>query len=178
MKTVDIEKINRENFKSMMNALSMPGNTHKIKPLFKSNFLAMANALLYSEVGYFYKGKEDLALIQAITNAKIEEEQTADYIFCDEVSEFLFNKAKVGSSKDPEFSGTLIFKCKNFKGLDVRLSGPGINISKDLSLPIDQSFVDFFNEKNGFFPLGNEVFFLNEKGSVIALSRTTNLEVL
>ena len=178
MKTIDIEKLNRENFKSIMNALSMPGNIEKIKPLFESNLLGIANCLLYSELSYFYKGTEEFDLIDAITNAKRTEECEADYIFCDELNEFLFNKAKIGTSKDPEFSGTLIYKCKNFDGLTVKLSGPGIDKEKIVNLPIDKSFVEFFNEKNSYFPLGNEVFFLDENAQIIALSRTTKLEVI
>lgn len=178
MKTVDIEKLNRDNFKALMNALSMPGKIEKIKPLFESNLLAIANTLLYSEVSFFYDGEEEFSLIQAINNAKNEEVQNADYIFCDELNEFLFNKGKVGTSKDPEFSSTFIFKCKNFKGLNVRLSGPGIDGFKDVKLPIDKSFVEFFNEKNSYYPLGNEVFFLDKNSQVIALSRTTKMEVI
>jgi alpha-D-ribose 1-methylphosphonate 5-triphosphate synthase subunit PhnH len=178
MKTVDIEKLNRDNFKSIMNALSMPGNIEKIEPLFESNLLAVANCLLYSEVNYFYNGNEEFDLIDAITNASKSSENEADYIFCDEINEYLFNKAKIGTSKDPEFSGTLIYKCKDFDGLKVKLSGPGINKEKIVNLPIDKSFIEFFNEKNSFFPLGNEVFFLNENAQIIALSRTTKVEVI
>ena len=86
-----------------MNALSMPGNIEKIKPLFESNLLGIANCLLYSELSYFYKGTEEFDLIDAITNAKRTDECEADYIFCDELNEFLFNKAKIGTSKDPEY---------------------------------------------------------------------------
>ena len=70
MQAVDIERLNRENFRSMMNALSMPGKVEKIDSLFDSSFLAMANTLLYSEVSFFYEGKEELELIEAITNPK------------------------------------------------------------------------------------------------------------
>jgi alpha-D-ribose 1-methylphosphonate 5-triphosphate synthase subunit PhnH len=178
MKTVDIEKINRDNFRLIMNVLSMPGTVEKIEPLFKSTFLALANTLLYSEVSYFYDGNEEFTLIDAITNAKKEDETQADYLFCDEINEFVFNKAKLGTPKDPEFSGTLIFKCKDFKGLNTRLSGPGIDGFKDITLPVDNSFIKFFNEKNSSFPLGNEVFFLSEKGKIMALCRTTKVEVI
>ena len=178
MNTVDIEKLNRENFKSIMNALSMPGNIEKIKSLFESNLLAIANCLLYSEESYFYEGSEEFDLIDAITNASKTKECEADYIFCDEINEYLLTKAKIGTSKDPEFSGTLIFKCKDFNGLKVKLSGPGINKEKIVNLPIDKSFIEFFNEKNSYFPLGNEVFFLDEKAQIIALSRTTKVEVI
>lgn len=177
MEAVDIEKLNRDNFRSMMNALSMPGKVEKIDSLFDSSFLAIANTLLYSEVSFYYEGNEDLELIEAITNPKKEDVQNADYIFCDELNEYLFNKGKVGTSKDPEFSATYVFKCKNFNGLKVKLSGPGIDGVKETDLPIDKSFVKFFNEKNSYFPLGNEVFFLNEESEIIAISRTTIMEV-
>lgn len=178
MKTIDIEKLNRDNFKSIMNALAMPGNIEKIKPFYDSNILAVANCLLYSEVSYFYEGKEDFDLVDAITNANKTNESRADYIFCDELNDFLLNKAKIGTSMEPEFSGTLIYKCKDFEGLKVKLSGPGIDKEKILSLPIDKSFVEFFNEKNSYFPLGNEVFFLSEDSQIVALSRTTKVEVI
>ncbi|PPK62625.1 alpha-D-ribose 1-methylphosphonate 5-triphosphate synthase subunit PhnH [Malaciobacter marinus] len=178
MDTVDIEKKNRNNFKAMMNALSMPGDIHKIEELFNSPLLAIANTLLYSEVSFYYDGDEEFELIEAITNPKKEDASKADYVFCDELNEYLFNKGKVGTSKDPEFSTTYIFKCKDFNGLDILLSGPGIDGTKKVKLPIDKSFVEFFNEKNSYYPLGNEVYFLNEKSEIIAISRTTNLEVL
>ena len=72
----------------------------------------------------------------------------------------------------------MIYKCKNFDGLTVKLSGPGIDKEKIVNLPIDKSFIEFFNEKNSYFPLGNEVFFLSENAQIIALSRTTKLEVI
>ncbi|XOB60596.1 phosphonate C-P lyase system protein PhnH [Campylobacterota bacterium DY0563] len=178
MDKIDIEKLNRENFRSMMNALSRPGNIEDIKPLFKSNLLAVANTLLYAEVSYFYKGNEDFELINAITNSKEFKEDEADYVFCDTLDERLFEVGKVGTMKDPEFSSTYIFKCKDFDGIEVKLSGPGINGSSNHTLPISKEFIEKFNNKNSTFPMGNEVFFINEKAQVLALSRTTKVEVL
>ena len=178
MNTVDIEKLNRDNFRAMMNVLSMPGSIEKVESLFDSDLLAIANTLLYSEVSFNYEGKEEFALIEAITNSKENDLENADYIFCDEISEFAFNKGKIGTSKDPEFSATYIFKCKNFKGQKIKLTGPGINKEKIVSLPVDKSFVNFFNEKNSYFPLGNEVFFLNKNSEITAISRTTKMEII
>lgn len=178
MKNNDIEQINRNNFKALMNTLSQPGKIQKVQTLFKSNLLAIANTLLYSEVSFFYEGAEDFVLIEAITNSKKDEIQNADYIFCDEVNENLLLKAKIGKDKDPELSATLIFKCKSFKGLKVLLTGPGINKSKEVSLPINKSFITSFNENNSLYPLGNEVYFLNEKNEIMAISRTTKLELI
>ncbi len=70
MNNIDIEKLNRDNFKSMMNVLSMPGTIQKVQALFGSDMLAIANTLLYSEVSFYYDGKEDFELIEAITNSK------------------------------------------------------------------------------------------------------------
>ncbi len=179
MKTLDIEKINRNNFKALMNALSMPGSIHTIEQLFSSNILAIANTLLYSEVEYFYEGEEDMSLIEAITFSKKASNEKADYIFADCINENLFLKTKKGTSKDPEFSGTLIFKCQDFnKGSLVELSGPGINISKRLKIPLSKSFIAQFNQKNEFYPLGNEIILVSEEGSVMAFSRTTKIKVI
>ena len=54
----------------------------------------------------------------------------------------------------------------------------GINKSKEVSLPINKSFITSFNETNSLYPLGNEVYFLSEKNEIIALSRTTKLELI
>ncbi len=115
MNNIDIEKLNRDNFKSMMNVLSMPGTIQKVQALFGSDMLAIANTLLYSEVSFYYDGKEDFELIEAITNSKKEDSTSADYIFCDEINEYLFNKGKIGTSKDPEFSSTFVFNVKILK---------------------------------------------------------------
>jgi len=178
MKTIDIERLNRDNFRAMMNALSMPGSIEKVEPLFDSHLLAMANTLLYSEVSFHYEGREEFGLIEAITNSKKVQAEEADYVFSDEINDYLFNKGKVGTSKDPEFSTTFVFKCEDFKGQKVRLSGPGINEKIEVTLPIDKSFIDFFNEKNSYYPLGNEVFFLNQDSEIIGITRTTKVEII
>ena len=73
----------------------------KLKQFLTQNLLAIANTLLYSEVTFFYEGKEEFEMINAITNSKKEKVENADYIFCDELNEYLFNKGKIGTSKDP-----------------------------------------------------------------------------
>lgn len=178
MTNVDIEKLNRDNFKTLMNVLSMPGKIEEIESIFESSFLAIANALLYSQTSFYYNGEEEFTLIEAITNAKKEHHETCDYLFADEVCKNLLQSSKIGTAKEPEFSTTHIFKCKNFDGLKVRLSGPGIDGFKDLFMPITEEFIEVFNEKNSLFPLGNDVFFLSEDSKIMAISRTTKIEVL
>lgn len=178
MDNFDIEKLNRDNFKALMNTLSMPGEKESVSALFDSSFLALANVLLYSQASFFYNGKDDFELVCALTNTYQEKIENADYIFSDKIDENLLKEAKIGTSLEPEFSATIIFKCKDFKGLKVRLRGAGIDGYKDITLPVDEAFVNTFNEKNSNYPLGNELFFLSDESKVLALSRTTKVEVL
>ena len=178
MKSVDLEELNRMNFRALMNALSMPGKIKKIKPLYDSNLLAVANVLLYSETSFFYEGKEDISAIEAITNTNKESIQKADYLFSDEIDENLVKKAKNGDFINPDFSATIIFICREFNKTKAILSGPGINGKKEVFLPCDKSFIDSLMSKNSQYPLGIELFFINRESEVLALSRTTKIEVL
>ena len=178
MKSIDLEELNRMNFRALMNALSMPGKIKKIKPLYESSLLATANVLLYSETSFFYEGKEDISIIEAITNTNKESIQKADYIFSDEIDENMVREVKKGDFINPDFSATIIFTCKEFDKTKVVLSGPGINGNKEVILPCNKSFIDSFLSKNSEYPLGIELFFINSASEVLALSRTTKIEVL
>ncbi|WP_044419578.1 hypothetical protein [Halarcobacter anaerophilus] len=60
MDSVDIEKKNRKNFRSLLDVLSMPGTTSKVNKLFDSYVLSVGSVLLYSEVSYIIKLKKIL----------------------------------------------------------------------------------------------------------------------
>lgn len=175
MKKVDIEKINRKNFKSLMNALANPSSIHKINPLFDSYILAVGMVLLYSEVSFYAKSDEDFSLLEAMNNTFKKDMGEADYIFSDDMNLDLLKSAKIGSDISPEFSSTLIFSCKDFSGLHVNINGAGIDGEKEVILPINEEFIKVFNQKNSSYPKGNEVFFLSKKGEIQALSRTTKI---
>ncbi len=174
----NLEKLNRQNFKSLRDSLAQPGKITNIKPIFKSKLLGVASVLLYSEVSYYYNGSRDITLIEAITNPKVETIQNADYIFSDEIDVNLLKSAKVGDHLNPDFSSTLIFQCVDFNTTKVKLSGPGINGKLITSLPCNSKFIETLAEKNSEYPLGLEVFFINNSGELLALSRTTKVEVL
>lgn len=178
MKSIDLEQLNRQNFKAMMNTLSMPGKLENITPLYDSPLLAIANILLYNEVSFFYAGDSDMSLIEAINNPKIETNDKADYIFSDELNSTLIKEAKKGDYINPDFSATLIFTCKDFEQTKVNLSGPGINGKKELYLPCDKEFIEVLMYKNSDYPLGVETYFINKNSEILALSRTTKIEVL
>jgi alpha-D-ribose 1-methylphosphonate 5-triphosphate synthase subunit PhnH len=177
MDSVDIEKKNRKNFRSLLDVLSMPGTIQKVDTLFDSFALSVASVLLYSEVSYLNSTDEDFTLIDAITNAKKQSKQEADYIFCDSLDGLLGN-IKKGTYLSPEHSTTLICLVKSFDGIKVTLSGAGIDGQRVETYPMSESFVKEFNSNNKSYPLGNEIYFLNTTtGELKALSRTTRLEV-
>lgn len=176
MNRVDIEKNNRETFRVLLDTLSMPGNSAKIEKLFDSYALSVASVLLYSEVSYCNLTSIDFSLIDAITNAKKEKLQNADYIFCNDINEVL-SLIKKGTFLNPEYSATIIVMVESFGTTSVRLKGPGIDQKRIENYPIDENTLHIINKNNKNFPLGNEIFFLNESDGIIkALSRTTLLE--
>lgn len=178
MQKIDLEKLNRENFRSLMNALSMPGSIEKITPLYQSGFLALASVLLYNETSCYFESTQDLSLVTDINNPKLESPKAADYIFSDVINKDLLRICKKGTFMSPEFSATLIFSCEDFNGTKVQLSGPGINKEKELTLPCGIEFISLLQEKNANYPLGVEIFFLNKKNELLALGRTTKIEVV
>lgn len=178
MYKVDIEKLNRKNFRAMMNALSMPGSVQKITPLYDDATLAIASVLLYHEVSYFIQGTIDLSLISDISNPKATSLEMADYIFSETIDPALLEGAKKGTFLNPDFSAMLIFCAEENNQTKVRLSGPGINKIKEQILPCSPEFLTTLKLKNDNFPLGVEIFFIQPKNKIMALSRTTEIEVM
>lgn len=176
MNSVDIEKNNRETFRVLLDTLSMPGSCGVIEELFESHLLSIASVLLYSEVSYCNLTSIDFSLIDAITNAKKEKLQNADYIFCQDLKNVLQN-VKSGTYLNPEYSATMIVLVESFEHIEVGLKGPGIHLQKIEKYPLDEQMIQIINKNNSNFPLGNEIFFVNKhNGEVKALSRTTLLE--
>lgn len=178
MKSIDFEEINGNNYTVMMDALALPGKLCKMTPVYESGLLAFASVLLYSEVSFFYTGNQDMSLIEAITNTNIETNDNADYIFSDTINSALVKESKKGNHINPDDSAILFFTCKDFNQTKVVLKGPGIDKEKEIYLPCDKEFIDVFMLKNSEYPLGVEVYFINEKNEILALSRTTKVEVI
>ena len=178
MHQIDIEKLNRKNFRALMRALSMPGSIQKITPLYGATTLAIASVLLYHEVSYFNHGMIDLSLICDINNPQATSLEMADYIFSDTMEQALLLGAKKGTFINPDFSATLIFCTKEHHQTKVRLSGPGINKMQEQILPCSPEFLATLKLKNDNVPLGIELFFIQPKNEIMALSRTTKIEVM
>lgn len=178
MTDYSFNKINRENFRAMVNALSRPGSKECIIPVSGSCLLGVASSLLFSEVSYYYEGKEDFSFINTVTSTKYAPVNEADYIFYDYIDKNILKYAKKGTFKEPDFSASIFYKCDSFEGMDIELSGPGIKDHCRTSLPVNDDFIATLTEKNSVLPMGMEVFFISGSCEIMALSRTTNIGVI
>lgn len=175
----DIERINRMNFRSALNALAYPGRLHRVTPLFDSGLLALASVLLYAEVTYHYQGGRDIHLIEALTGTRSADAVAADYLFSDGESPELLAQARVGTQDSPEFGATLVIDClAGTRSIKTVLTGPGIDGSRRLELPLSRELLEDLEEKNSGFPLGVDCFLLVGSDGLIGLPRTTRIEVL
>lgn len=178
MKEIDIEKINRTNFRSCLTALSRPGKLCQLQPLFGSGLQAMASLLLYSEVSYHYEGELDFQVVAALTGSKMEAIETADYLFLDGPKTSVLHAAKTGTAENPETGASLLLGCRDLReGNEVLLSGPGINGNLAAQLPVDKEFIQYLQEINSSFPTGLDLFFIDQENKILGLPRTTRIEV-
>lgn len=176
---VDMEQLNRRNFRSLLQALSRPGTEHPLYPLYGSVVMAAASLLLYAEVSFFEDAAVDWKLIQALTGSLRSGAEEADYLFFDDPSLQGLRWARTGESRNPESGATLLFRCQDLQaGSRVQLSGPGIDGSLETILPVSRSFLDLRAVKNRHFPTGVDCFFLSDKKEVLGIPRSTVVKIL
>lgn len=176
----DIEKINRENFRASLEALSRPGERHNIRPLFDSGLLAMASVLLYAEVTYFYRGNLDFNLIEAISGTRPDVTDRSDYLFFETNDPAPIELAKPGTPENPETGATMLFCCDapSASPTETVITGPGINGEKRVVFPISKAFIEQLMIKNSNFPQGVDVFLIEGNKTLTGLPRTTNIKVV
>jgi len=175
---MDIYELNRINFRSLLKALSYPGDEFKLWPVYDSFLLAAFATIVSPESTYYLEDQEKTKeLAQILVNAQPVSLEKADYIFCNQFQPHLLLKAKTGTSLYPEQSATLFFCPPSDLSLPVCLKGPGILNQKHTNLPVSAEFIDLFLKQNQNFPLGLDVFLITKQGTVIGLPRTIYVEV-
>jgi alpha-D-ribose 1-methylphosphonate 5-triphosphate synthase subunit PhnH len=108
------------------------------KKLYGENpvFLALAMTLLDNETGFCACGQEKLSdEIVSLTLSRPEPTARADYIFVADLNglEHAVPNAKCGTLRDPHKSATLIVKNGGEKTVRLRLRGPGIRETAEIS---------------------------------------------
>jgi alpha-D-ribose 1-methylphosphonate 5-triphosphate synthase subunit PhnH len=149
-----------------------------------SSTILLARTVLDPEVTFKVIAKEEEAvsrMINQLTYSRPADLQEADFIFIlhdasDEQMKEAMTKAKVGNLLNPHESAMIILEVPDVtKGDSMILSGPGIQEESFISLPNVSSWLGVRNEKNMEFPLGIDMYFVDQQDRLIALPRTTQI---
>lgn len=150
-----------------------------------SSTILLALTVLDPEVTFKVIAKEEEAvsrIINQLTYSKPVDLPEADFIFIlhdasDEQMKEALNKAKVGNLLNPHESAMIILEVPDVtKGDSMILSGPGIQEESFISLPNVSAWLGARNEKNIEFPLGIDMYFVDQQDRLIALPRTTQIK--
>jgi alpha-D-ribose 1-methylphosphonate 5-triphosphate synthase subunit PhnH len=149
-----------------------------------SSTILLARTVLDPEVSFKVISKAEEAvsrMIKQLTYSKPVDLPEADFIFIlhdasEEQMKEALNKAKVGNLLNPHESAMIILEVPDVtKGDSMILSGPGIQDESFLSLPNVSAWLAARNEKNMEFPLGIDMYFVDQQDRLIALPRTTQI---
>ncbi|WHY96384.1 phosphonate C-P lyase system protein PhnH [Peribacillus simplex] len=150
-----------------------------------SSTILLARTVLDPEVTFKVIAKEGEAvsrMINQLTYSKPVDLPEADFIFIlhdasEEQMKEAINKAKVGNLFNPHESAMIILEVPDVtKGDSMILSGPGIQEESFISLPNVSAWLGVRNEKNIEFPLGIDMYFVDQQDRLIALPRTTQIK--
>ncbi|MBL3641378.1 phosphonate C-P lyase system protein PhnH [Peribacillus frigoritolerans] len=149
-----------------------------------SSTILLARTVLDPEVSFKVISKAEEAvsrMINQLTYSKPVDLPEADFIFIlhdasEEQMKEALDKAKVGNLLNPHESAMIILEVPDVtKGDSMILSGPGIQDESFLSLPNVSAWLAARNEKNMEFPLGIDMYFVDQQDRLIALPRTTRI---
>ncbi|MFJ5624221.1 phosphonate C-P lyase system protein PhnH [Peribacillus loiseleuriae] len=120
-------------------------------------------------------------MINQLTYSKSVDVSDADFIFIledalhEEMEEAL-SQAKVGNLSNPHESAMIILEVSDVtKGKPMKLSGPGIQGETNLNMQNASNWMAMRNEKNVEFPLGIDMYFVDQQNQLLAIPRTTQI---
>lgn len=171
----------QQNYRALLDAMSRPG---QVKPIFwqgqdGNTTIAVLATLLDGEVSLAdprgLLRDADWPLLQAVSAAPEE----ADYIVCpgNQAPDF---DPKLGTLASPEHSATLILQVDSLSEGELRLRMTGPGVDGCLTARFSGLHREWLSRREDWvcaFPLGVD-FLLVDHGGVLALPRTTCVEVL
>lgn len=176
-------------FRCLLEAVASPGKLSALPPSASgSPTEAVARMLLDHEVTYCAVGggselKERLSLL---TGARIAPPDAADFVFIYEPGRTA-SKLGRGDLERPEIGATAIYSVKHLNQLKqlsesnlptLGLTGPGVSGERTIvidGLPLSE--IEAIIESRADYPLGVDVYLVDEAGWVAGLPRSTRLEV-
>lgn len=180
-------------YRNLIDANSYPGDVYSFTEFIKNNSinvpfyketLLFVYMLLDAEVTFAVIGDENnkaCDLISQLTYAKTVDIEAADFIFIlskaeDDEKEKAIRNAKIGTLIDPHLSATIICEVKSVKdGKSETIYGPGIKGEKQIRISYE-NWNKVRYQKNLEYPLGIEMYFVDEDGDILALPRTTQVK--
>ncbi len=172
-------------FEALMWALSRPGQVREfgVRNGDATGLETVAEALLDLEVSYF-SGAAALETSLARTGAQARAINQAEYVFCTHLeldSLEQIEHASIGTLVYPDQSATIVIACAFGSGLNLKLTGPGIQSETGVRvLGVPEEFFALRYQVSSY-PLGWDVLLVekqpNLSARVIGLPRTTRIGV-
>jgi alpha-D-ribose 1-methylphosphonate 5-triphosphate synthase subunit PhnH len=183
----------QQTYRRLLGAISRPGRSVKLEDLQGETALAAAMAvgacLLDHEVTLCVVGSDRAqpfqATLAALTQARPVSQETADYVFVlDKMHIDSARRAKRGRPENPEESATLVFciddSSPSLHRPEIRFFGPGI-AEKDGLVPemngIPFELYEQVKQINADGPMGVDLFFVRAHGELMALPRSTRIQM-
>lgn len=182
----------QESYRKLLNTMARPGIVEKLEDNFSKecewiDFLfgtySIMKMLLDTETSFkvfSLEEEKNANIINGLTGANIKDVYESDFIFVsldkNECVDEVIKSLKVGDLINPEKGATLIIEVKNiYKGIEVKLKGPGILGEKNISLPMKESWINLRNEKVSEYPTGIDLVFIDIEGNILSIPRTTKI---
>jgi alpha-D-ribose 1-methylphosphonate 5-triphosphate synthase subunit PhnH len=166
-------------FSTLMWTLSHPGRVQRLPWKGLAVFSAIGETLVDLETS-FYTPNDELEVMLMRTGGRALAPDQAMYQFYPELEgtdQARLQEAPTGTYTYPDKSATLVLGAKFGTGEKLRLSGPGILETNELSVEdIPDTFWEL-REQAIKYPMGWDVF-LVDGSQVVGLPRTTKVEVL
>jgi alpha-D-ribose 1-methylphosphonate 5-triphosphate synthase subunit PhnH len=188
------DRRNQKNYRSLLQAMSRPGRSFRLDALSAvSSFaaaMAIGECLLDPEVSLCVIGNGGVSTLQAVlvgaTQVRTETLESADFVFvCGVQSQGGVRLVKRGRLEFPEEGATLVYCMDSGQAgasdrFRIRLTGPGIAGQGGIAPEMRGVPVEEFQELmavNADYPLGVDAFFVRPNGEVMALPRSTRIQV-
>jgi alpha-D-ribose 1-methylphosphonate 5-triphosphate synthase subunit PhnH len=178
-------------FRTLTHAYSFPGTRHSLSaPLAKMTldsdcphtFLILALTLIDNEVRFAYSGNAAQSkshFIASLTFSQISSIESGQYIFVEDNLADTLERCAIGDLAQPHTAATVITLVKSFEsGQRLQFSGPGIQKSFTQAIDLPSDWITVRAERNREFPLGVDLIFVDPDGSILAIPRTTHLQLI
>jgi len=179
-------------FRKTLTAFSFPGTIVDLseelsrveKELGVSSPLLLALMLLDGETGfavYAADGEKQEQSISRLTLSKATSPDQAEFIFFPDPlldASIIIERCREGTLSDPQLGATLILRTSAiYESGPLILTGPGIERETTINIERTGEWLEARQQKNREFPLGVDLIFITDDGSLTAIPRTTRIAV-